>query len=55
MKNIIKQNKKANKAFLPFKTIGNFDSKPPFEGKWYCAFFLDKFSNINKPRIKISK
>ena len=32
-KKIVKQNRKTNKDFLPFKTIGNFDLKPPFEGK----------------------
>ena len=55
IKNIIEQNKKADRDFLPFKTIGNFDLNPPFEGRRYCAFFLDKFSSTNKPSIKISK
>ena len=35
--------------------INDLTLKPSFDREWYLAFFLEKFSKINKPRIKISK
>ena len=39
----------------PVKEIFDLDLKPPFVGVWYCAFFLEKFSNKNNPSININK
>ena len=33
----------------------DFDLKPPLDKEWYWAFFLEKFSKRNKPRIKINR
>ena len=55
MKNTMKQKEKANKDLYPTKVLTDFDLKPPFVGEWYWAFFLEKFSKINKPRIKINR
>ena len=46
---------KAKKDLQPDKEINDFDLKPPLEGVWYCAFFLEKFSKIKSPSIKNNK
>ena len=51
----MKQNVNAKKEFFPFKIIFSFCLNPPFELKWYLAFFLEKFSIIKQVNIKISK
>ena len=33
IKNTVKQNEKARKDFLPFKSTSDFDLNPPFDGK----------------------
>ena len=54
-KKIVKQNKNAKIDFFPDNAIFSFCLKPPFELKWYLAFFLEKFSNIKHANINISK
>ena len=41
----------AKNDFFPESLTFSFCLKPPFELKWYLAFFLDKFSSINNPNI----
>ena len=55
MAKTVKQKVNAKKALKPVKEINDFALKPPFDGEWYWAFFLEKFSNINKPSININK
>ena len=49
------QKAKARKDLYPFKYIKVLDLKPPLDGLWYWAFFLDKFSKINSPKINIKR
>ena len=51
--NIQKEN--AKNDLYPLKLITDLDLNPPLEDVWYWAFFLEKFSKINNPRIKINK
>ena len=55
MAKTVKQKVNAKNALKPVKEINDFVLKPPFEGEWYWAFFLEKFSNINNPSININK
>ena len=55
IKNTDEQIKKAIKDLWPFKEIIDFDLNPPFVKEWYWAFFRDRFSIINSPRIKIKR
>ena len=54
-KKIKPQKIKAKVDFDLSKSIKVLDLKPLFVGEWYCAFFLEKFSSINKPKIKIKR
>ena len=38
-----------------FRGVNDLDLNPPLDGVWYWAFFLDRFSKINNPSIKINK
>jgi len=50
-KNIKKQNMNAKKDLLPESLNFSFCLNPPLVFKWYFAFRLDKFSNINNENI----
>ncbi len=51
MKNTEKQNVNAKKDLVPESLIFSFCLKPPLILKWYFAFFLDKFSIMNKENM----
>ena len=53
-KNKVKQKNDAKKDALPFRLILGI-ALLPFEFWWYFAPFLDKFSIINKSKIKSNK
>ena len=55
MKNIKKQNKNAKKDLKPESLNFSFCFNPSLELKWYFAFRLEKFSNINNEKINNSK
>ena len=55
IKKIVAQNVSAKNDLYPLKIIKDFDLNPPLDGEWYWAFFLDKFSKINNPSMKINK
>ena len=49
------QKENAKNDLYPLKLITDLDLNPPLEDVWYWAFFLEKFSKINNPRIKINR
>ena len=55
IKKTIEQKTMANKDLAPVKFTNVLDLKPPLDSEWYWAFFLEKFSNKNKPNMKINK
>ena len=50
-KNNVLQKNIGYKDFFPSSLIFGFFTKPPLDGEWYFAFFLEKFSIKNKNKI----